>query len=164
MSSSMAADLSSQDKSFMEKAGEAGHYELEAAAMALSKSKDKQVQDFARMMEKEHKQLSQELGDLAREREFVLPDDPSLGQNAKLLLLKGKEGIQFDVSYAETLGIDAHHEAIELFQEQAEKGDDDEIRGFAQDSLPILKQHLQHAELLKQHLDQATARYDTSKE
>lgn len=153
MKASQANELSMSDRSFLKNAAQAGHFEIESANEALARSQDKQVQDFARMMLQEHERMDKELSELAVAKDQVLPTSASVMQQGKVLLLKGKEGHEFDQYYAEHLGIKAHEDTIELFEEQAKNGDDKEIAGFAQDVLPLLKQHLQHAQSLKNHVD-----------
>lgn len=148
-----ATDLSMQDTAFMKKAAQSGHYEIAASMLALSKSQNQQVKDFAQMMLDEHQQIDKELNELAAAKEEVLPVEPSMLQQSQLAMLKAKEGVDFDLYYAQQLGVKAHEKTIELFEEQIKKGDDEEIIGFAQDVLPVLKQHLQHAVLLQQQLE-----------
>ncbi|GGE73183.1 putative membrane protein [Paenalcaligenes hominis] len=153
MKPSQANELSMSDRNFLKEAAQAGHYEIESANEALARSQDKQVQEFARMMLQEHERIDKELNALAVAKDQALPTSASMMQQGKVLLLKGKEGHEFDQYYAEHLAIKAHEDAIELFEKQAKNGDDDEITGFAQDVLPLLKQHLQHAQSLKNHVD-----------
>lgn len=156
MKTSHAQGLSMTDRDFLKNAAQSGHYEVEASTEALARSEDQQVRDFAQMMIQEHEQMDKELNELAVAKEFTLPNSASMVQRGKIVTLKGKEGLELDQYYAEQLGIKVHEEAIELFEQQVEKGDDEEIVGFAQDALPLLRQHLQHAQSLKAHVDAKT--------
>src|SRR5690606_6581574 len=104
-----------------------------------------------------HEQLSQELSALARARDVELPADPSLMQRGKLTLLKGKEGEAFDGDYAEQAAVKAHEDTIKLFEDYLKKGKDKEVMGFAQDALPLLRKHLQHAQPLADSMKSAMA-------
>lgn len=84
---------------------------------------------------------------------MVLPVEPSVVQQGQLAMLKAKDGVDFDLYYAQQLGVKAHEKTIALFEKEVEKGDDNEIVGFAQDVLPMLNQHLQHATLLQQQVE-----------
>lgn len=153
MRTSHAQELSMTDQDFLKEAAQAGHYEIEASHEALARSEDPQVRDYAQMMIQEHQRLDQELNELAAAKEVVLPTAPGVMQKGKITMLKGKEGVDFDQYYAKNLGVKAHEDVIELFTEQVENGDDAEIVGFAQDVLPILRQHLQHAQSLHSQMD-----------
>ncbi|MCX5591004.1 DUF4142 domain-containing protein [Alcaligenes endophyticus] len=146
--SAQAVDMFSEEKGFIEDAAHAGNYEMEAAHYALEYSTDPRVKDYAQMMVDEHKQLAQALQQIAARLEIDMPEGPSLMQKAKLTLLKSKEGRDFDADYAQKLGVAAHEETIKRFQDYIERGKDREVLGFANDALPILQQHFQHATVL----------------
>lgn len=143
-----AVDMFSDEKSFMKDAAYAGNYEIEAANFALEHSSDPRVKDYAKMMLNEHQQLAQELQQLGKRLNLSLPQEPSLLQQAKLSLLKGKEGREFDSDYAQHVGVAAHEETIKLFQDYIGRGKDREVLGFANDALPMLQQHWEHATVL----------------
>lgn len=152
MKTSQAQGLSMTDRNFLKNAAQSGHYEVEASTEALARSEDQQVRDFAQMMIQEHEQMDKELNELAVAKDFTLPNSASMVQRSKITRLQGLEGLELDQYYAEELGTKAHEEAIELFEQQVEKGNDEEIVGFAQDALVLLRQHLQHAQSLKTHV------------
>lgn len=144
--------LSMRDQFFLKKASRAGHYEMQAARLALATSQDKEVKAFAQVMLDEHKVAHRELKGLAESKNVRLPITSGVLQQDTLRLLEEKEGAEFDALYAKH-AVEAHENTISLFEAQAEKGTDDEIAGFAQDVLELLRQHLQHAHLLQRHID-----------
>lgn len=155
--SSRAADLFSPDEGFMKSAAQAGHYEVQAAKLALEQSTNSRVTDYAQMMLTDHEQLAQELAALAKARDIELPTEPSLMQRGKLSLLKGKQEREFDTSYAQQAAVKAHEDTITLFEDYIKSGKDKEVMGFAQDALPLLRQHLQHAHALADSMKTAMA-------
>lgn len=140
--------ISMRDQFFLKKACRAGHYEMQAARLALNTSQDKEVKAFAQVMLDEHKTAHRELKLLAEAKNIRLPMTCGVLQQDTLAELKQKEGAEFDALYAKH-AVQAHEAAIELFETQAEKGSDDEVAGFAQDVLELLRQHLQHAHMLQ---------------
>lgn len=62
--------------------------------------------------------------------------------------LKSASGANFDRSY-EQMQVQAHENAVNLFQSYSQKGDNAELRAWAAKTLPALQQHLQHAENCK---------------
>lgn len=144
--------LSMRDQFFLKKASRSGHYEMQAARLALATSQDKEVKAFAQVMLDEHKVAHRELKGLAESKNVRLPITSGVLQQDTLRLLEEKEGAEFDALYAKH-AVEAHENTISLFEAQAEKGTDDEIAGFAQDVLELLRQHLQHAHLLQRHID-----------
>lgn len=48
--------------------------------------------------------------------------------------------------------VNSHREDVALFQNQAQHGEDDSLKGFAQQTVPTLENHLQQAEQVSQQL------------
>lgn len=143
--------ISIRDQFFLKKAARAGHYEMQAARLALATSQDKEVKAFAQVMLDEHKAAHRELKLLAEAKNIRLPMTSGVLHQDTLADLKQKEGAEFDTLYAKH-AVKAHEATIALFETQAEKGSDEEIAGFAQDVLELLRQHLQHAHVLERHI------------
>ena len=54
------------------------------------------------------------------------------------------KGAEFDKEYAEMM-VNDHEDDIKLFEKEAEKGNDGELKAWAASKLPILQHHLQMA-------------------
>lgn len=142
--------LQRADRDFLEKAAHSGHAEVESSQLALQKATHPEVKAFAEHMVKDHTQANQELAALAQSRGVKVPDGPSLVQKGKLKLLSTADGEDFDRRYAQSMGVEAHRETIELFEKAANHSTDAEIKAFATKTLPKLREHLQMAEKLPQ--------------
>ncbi|WP_313311257.1 DUF4142 domain-containing protein [Pulveribacter sp.] len=151
------------DASFMDDAAHAGHYEVEAAKLALQKGQSDAVKSFAQRMIDDHTAAAQQLQALASAKNHKLPDGPSMVQKGKLKLLSTHEGAKFDKSYIDSLGPKAHRDTIKLFEKAASKGHDADVKAFADKTLPTLREHLTLAEQLDQSMngkDQKNATHD----
>jgi putative membrane protein len=62
--------------------------------------------------------------------------------------LKAKSGKDFDQSY-DQIQLKAHGDAVALFEAYAKGGDSSELKSWAANTLPHLKEHLSMAEKLK---------------
>lgn len=140
-----AADVSMSDKRFLKNAAQAGNFEVEGSKLALKKSKDAEILKFAKMMTEDHTQASAKLKTLATNKKVELPKEPSLLQQAKLKYLETRDGVKFDKSYSNHIGVTAHEQAVELFQDASEDAEDPDIKKFATETLPVLKKHLEEA-------------------
>ena len=147
--SAHAADVSSTDKSFMKNAAESGAFEIQGSQLADQTSQNPQVKTFAEKMVADHTKVASDLTALASTKQVTLPTDPSTTQKAKLKLLSKKTGGSFDKSYADGVGVSAHKDTIALFEKEADKGSDPDVKAFAEKNLPALKEHLQMAESLQ---------------
>lgn len=140
------AGVSEQDRDFMKNAAEAGKAEVQASQMALQKATDPVLKNFARHMVDDHTQANAQLMKLAQAKGVQLPSDPSMLQRSKLELLKAVDGKDFDQRYAESFGLKAHHQAIDLFSKEAHQGQDPDVKAFASKVLGKLQTHLAMAE------------------
>ena len=136
------------DVAFMRQAAENGHAEVESGRFALRKATDPRIRTFAQTMIDDHTQANQALQALAAKKRVELPDGPSLLQKGKAMLLEAADGESFDRRYAESMGVQAHRDTLELFEKAASDADDPEIKAFAQDTLSTLRKHLSMAQQL----------------
>lgn len=143
------ADVSMADSHFLQKAAQAGNFEVKASEMALKKTKNADVQAFAQHMVDDHKKAGEELKALADKKKVKVSAEPSFTQKTSLMLLEKKDGKNFDSKYAEDVGVDAHESTIKLFEKVAKSGDDPEVKEFANKTLPTLNHHLEQAKALE---------------
>lgn len=77
---------------FLATAMQDGIAEIAVCRMALEKSTDANVKSFADRMIKDHTSIDNKIADLARSKDFKLPDGSSLKQKATYELLKARSG------------------------------------------------------------------------
>jgi putative membrane protein len=141
------SSLSREDAGFLSQAAQNGHAEIESSKLAMEKATDPKVKEFAKRMIDDHTKANEELKALASSKGVEVPDDPSLLQKGKSkLMLSTADGADFDRRYAESMGVTAHEDTIELFEKAAKSAQDPEIKAFAQKTLPKLQEHLQMAQ------------------
>lgn len=136
---------------FVSKAAQAGMTEVELGKVALDKSKDNDVRQFADRMVKDHSKANNELMDIVKRKNMTAPATLDAKHRAMVDALKGKSGEAFNAAYAEHMAMD-HDKAVDLFKAAARSKDlDAELSGFAQKTLPTLEEHKQMADSLKAH-------------
>jgi len=144
-----AAAAKKSDQDFVNAAAQAGIAEVEASKLALDKSKDEAVRKFAQRMVDDHTKANEKLKAIAQSKNLKVATWPSKKQQKKIDSLRKVSGGEFDERYAEFFGVPAHKEAINLFEREAKSGNDKDLRQFAQDTLPTLREHLQMAQGLQ---------------
>ena len=149
----LAADVSLTDARFLKKAAQAGNFEVEGSKLALKKSKNAEVQKFAKQMVEDHTKAAQELKALTAKKKVEVSAEPSFMQKGSLMLLGTYEGKNFDEEYADNVGVDAHESTVELFEKAAKSADDADIKQFANKVLPTLNHHLEMAKSLDTAVD-----------
>lgn len=131
---------------FVEKAAASGMAEVELGRLALMKSRDDNVREFAQRMVNDHTKANQELATIAKAKGIEPPKSLDPEHQSHLKMLRAKDGADFDAAYSEHMNMD-HSKAISLF-EGASKSEDGDLAGFAKKTLPTLKEHKVMAEKL----------------
>lgn len=125
---------------FWESAARGGMAEVAFSNLALSKSQNADVRNFAQMMITDHTKAGNGLKELAAKKKVVLPTQ--LGDHQGMLEdLNRLSGADFDKEYVETM-VDDHEDTVELFKSEAENSKDAELKAFAAKTLPTLQNHL----------------------
>lgn len=136
--------LKHADKSFIEKAAKAGSEELTISQIAVTRTTNSQVKEFAEMVVSDHAKANETLFALAAAKGVKL-STKEMGDAEKW---SKKDLRDLDEHYVEKM-ISAHKDAVDLYEKQANKGDDPETKAFARETLPKLQHHLQMALDLK---------------
>lgn len=140
-----------KDAKFAVNAADGGMLEVELAALAQKNGSSKVVKDFSKHIMEDHTKANEELKALALSKSISLPTALSEKNLNKVDKLSKKTGSEFDKDYIDFM-ISDHKDDIDLFEKEAEKGNDPELKAFAAGKLPTLKHHLQMAEDAKEAL------------
>ncbi|NJL21703.1 MAG: DUF4142 domain-containing protein [Leptolyngbyaceae cyanobacterium SM1_3_5] len=145
--SSAPMQMSSLDQQFMVMAAHSDQFEIRSSQLALEKSSNPQVRQYAEMMIQEHTQSTQLLTQLAAERGVTLPTAPNPFQQAVIERLAPLSGAEFDRAYMEAQA-NSHIQAVGIFRTQVGQGQDAEVRQFAAGILPIVENHYEMASMM----------------
>jgi len=126
---------------FVQNAAIGGMTEVELSRVALARSKDAGVREFAQRMVTDHGKANEELMALAKAKGLALPTKLDSTHQAAVDGLRQSPDAGFDKIYIDHMSKD-HEEAVNLFKTAAaETTMDAEIRAFANKTLPTLEQH-----------------------
>ena len=128
-----------QDK-FWTEAAQGGMTEVALSNLALQKSQNEDVKKYAQMMVDDHTKANDELKTLAESKSVTLPTAINAKQMAMRDKLNGLSGDAFDKEYINMMVKD-HDKTVKLFQTEADKGSDTDVKAFASNTLPTLKSH-----------------------
>jgi len=124
---------------FVSTAAQDGMTEIELGKIALQKSQNPQVREFAQRMVTDHGKANQELAALAKSKGINAPNKLDADHNAMVKAMQSQHPASFDAEYSRHMNMD-HTKAISLF-EAATKSSDADFAGFAKKTLPTLKEH-----------------------
>ena len=141
----LAADLpAAHDPSFVNKAAQGGKAEVTLGQLASQKASNQKVKDFGQRMVTDHSKAAQQLTGIAQKKSITPPSSMTSEDQALYKKLQGMSGSEFDKTYMEAMVKD-HQKDIDEFQREADSGKDSDVKSFASETLPTLREHLQMA-------------------
>lgn len=132
------------DQAFATKAAEGGMAEVKLGQLAQEKGTSQAVKDFGKRMEQDHSKANDELKSAASQANINLPSQPSAQEQQTYDKLSKLSGEEFDRAYARDMVRDHMHD-VRAFRQEAKSGSNQEIKNFAQQTLPTLEEHLKLA-------------------
>lgn len=141
-----AGELSDFERRFLDTAAQAGAAEIDASRLILERSQDADVKNFAQMMVSDHGDADQQLKQLATAKSVNLPQGAAPEDAKALEKLRLLSGRALDREYSERFGLQAHRQAVAIFERAANEGRDEDVKKFAASVLPTLRRHLHMAE------------------
>lgn len=131
---------------FVRTASASNQWEIESSELALDRSENENVQAFAEQMVQDHEAVAERLAARLDERDDELMDPDTAGLDVKhaemLTQLQEASDEEFDSLYLQ-MQLQAHEEAVALFEGFAESGNDQDLQRFAEETLPSLQGHLE---------------------
>ena len=148
-------DAKEDDSEFLVAAAETDMMEIEIGKLALTRSTDKNVKDFANMLIADHTKASEALKPFAEKRQISLPTAiTEKGKEKYNDLNDEKTPKEFNEKFADLM-VKGHEDAISKMEKASEKAADPEIKAWAANMVPTLKAHLEHAKTLQDQVKNA---------
>ena len=139
--------LSDTDRQFIEQAAEGGHAEV-SMGQSAAKSENPAVSAFGKQMIADHTKLNDQLAAVAKEKGVEPPASPDLGSQAKGAMTSVLPGKTFDSQYVSSQ-LDDHKETLALFQQEAQSGQDPDLKALAKKGIPVIQEHIANLEQLQ---------------
>jgi putative membrane protein len=148
--------LAQEDMDFVKKAAGDGMAEVKLGQLAQTNAESDQVKQFGQRMVDDHTEAGDQLKSIAQQKSIDLPQQPPEDAQKAYDELQKKKGHEFDQAYMEGMVKD-HKKAVELFQNEAKSGKDQDLQKFAQETLPTLQQHLDLAQKTQEQVSASAA-------
>jgi putative membrane protein len=147
-------ELAEVDMEFATDAAQGGLKEVQLGELAQQQAESVEVQQFGQRMVDDHGMANEQLIQIAQQKGIELPQE--LAGDAQQLYeeLQQKSGQEFDQAYMDEMVSD-HEEDVETFQEYAESGQDPDLTSFAEQTLPVLQEHLELAQQTQKQISAA---------
>jgi putative membrane protein len=129
------------DRLWLSKAYQDNIYQIQASHLAADRATLDRVRNLARLMFHEYSDLASQLETHAQQHHLALPTDMDDAHTADLEKLAAvPNGDDFDRSYL-NLELKTHIQLIDLYEDEANKGEYPGARAIAQSNLPDLYSH-----------------------
>ena len=144
-----AATAGRTTQGYVSNAAEGDIYEVQAAEIATSRSKNAAIKELAAMIKKDHSTAAQEMMKAVQSAQGVtIPGKLDERRQGFLDNLKQAPDDQFDKVWL-TQQEAAHEEALTLHRTYADVGDVAALKAHAAKTAPIIEKHLEHVRKLE---------------
>jgi putative membrane protein len=156
--------LSHEASTFVKEASESNQGEIALAQLAEQKSQNPEIKSLAQMIETDHQQAQDKLQTVAQAHGVKLDQGLTWTQKRSQAKLEKLNGADFDQQFAKDM-LEGHVANLNRYQKASEKLEEADVKQYAQETLPKLQEHLQHAETAAKAVgvDPATISSITSK-
>ena len=129
------------DRQFLQQAADESAAEVAMAQLALRQATAVEVRQLAQQLLDDHMQMIRDMVKLSNLKQDAQPAKPTPKDQQQLQQLQAQHGKDFDHAYLHDM-VQAHQDAVELYNKAARDGTDPDVKQYAQDKLPILQHHL----------------------
>jgi putative membrane protein len=147
--------LSRGDANFIREAAKGGMMEVKMGQAAKDRASNAEVKSFGEKLVKDHSEENQKLTQLASQKGIDLAketDKDTAQDHGKMVMdLEKKTGAEFDRAFVKHTLKD-HKKDISKFEKASRELEDAELRSFANNCLPKLREHQMEAERLARSL------------
>ncbi|MBT2323635.1 DUF4142 domain-containing protein [Variovorax paradoxus] len=144
--SAKESKLSRSDAGMLRDMAQANMAEVETGRVAMEKSQSADVKKFAQMMIDDHTKGLSEVKQLASAKGVDLPDGVDMKHKATMVEFKALRGDTFDRQYLKQAGVGDHEATLKLLKKTQAEGTDADLKALATKMVPIVEQHLKHAQ------------------
>ena len=156
------AKLSGSDKTFVSKAATGGMAEVELGKLAADKASDPDVKAFGQRMVDDHSKANDKLKQIATDKGVTVPTALKGAEKTLYDKLSKASGAEFDKMYMHHMVTD-HQTDVKEFEKESKSGKDTDVKQFATDTLPTLREHLQMAQTTATKVGAMASHASTSK-
>jgi predicted outer membrane protein/sporulation protein YlmC with PRC-barrel domain len=134
---------------FVNRAAISNMFEIQSSQLAQQKTQNDRVRQFAQRMVQDHTAATDKLKSTAQGVQGVtVPTSLDQPHQQMIQSLQNASGVGFDRAYVQ-MQVTAHRDAVSLFDQYAQNGDNSQLKQFAQQTVPTLREHLQSVEQIQ---------------
>lgn len=140
-----SGDKMAMDKKFAMEAASGGMLEVQLGQYVQQHGQSEQAKNVAKMMVEDHTKANEQLMACVQKKGVMIPKELNEKDRMTLEKMQKMEGSSLDRAYLMAM-VEDHKNDIKNFQNEAQNGQDPEVKMFAQNTLPTLQAHLMHVQ------------------
>lgn len=140
---------------FVQKAAVSDLFEIESSKVAVERSQNPQIKEFARSMIDMHTKTTADLKQAVADSGLAMPPPPSALPDDKaeaVADLRKADAADFDKKYMDAQ-VDGHQAALDLMTRYAQDGDNPVLKAAAAKTAPLVQDHLTKAKAIRDGLN-----------
>jgi putative membrane protein len=138
-----------EDKAFVRKALQGGMTEVQLGQLALQKSSNDDVKQFAQKMVDDHTKLGDQMKQVAQQMNVKAPDSPSSKDKSTMAKLQTLNGDDFDKAYIKDMVKD-HQQDAKDFKQEAQSTTNPALKSVVVQGQQVIDEHLQMIQQIAQ--------------
>jgi putative membrane protein len=132
--------LSEKDRNFAKEAALGGMAEVELGRLAHQNAQHDDVKQFGARMVRDHSAANQKLETILAAKDMTVPRQLDEKHHKTVDRLSKMRGAEFDRAYMREM-VEDHNKDVKKFHQEAQHGNDADLKSFAQSTLPVLEEH-----------------------
>lgn len=140
-------NMSARDHEFIMDAAMGGMMEVQLGRWAAQKGTSAEVKQFGQRMVDDHSKANTELMQLASSKGMTMPTELDQKHKNDVSKISRLTGEAFDRAYSKMMLKD-HQKDVSEFEKQSTSAGDADVKAFATNTLPTLREHLEMARAL----------------
>lgn len=145
---SAASAKSSVDAKFIKKAAIGGMTEVELGKIAAKNGQKDDVKSFGDRMVKDHGKANDDLKSIASKMDVKVPEKVNAKHQAMIDKFSKMSADSFDAAYVKAM-VQDHKKDIAEFEEAQGEVNNEDLKKFISDTVPIMKEHLEMVEKMQ---------------
>jgi putative membrane protein len=145
------------DAHFVKAVAQGGMAEIQLGKLAADRGSNGVVKAFGERMVTQHGAAADQLKAAAQQAHMVLPTAVSSKDQQIYDRLARLNGSDFDRAYADDM-VQDHEKDLNEFQNEANNGKNSGIRAFAEQTTPMIQQHLNQAREMQKAVSQTSSK------
>ena len=134
------SDLTVPERKFVERATSDNIGDIELGRLALEKSQNPEVKNFAQMIVDDHQKSLDKLKSISNDQKFPVPTSATTETQKEYDRLSKLSGSEFDREFKKLME-KRHTDAVQTFQKASNQVQNDDLKSYINNTLPTLKEH-----------------------